>query len=153
MNILFVCSANVSRSFLAEVLLTHELRQRGLEDISVASAGIYSFPGNSPDPKMVEYLEGMGIPLQGHSARRITREDVDWADLILVMEQDHATAIAGMWPEAIEKVELLSGSISDGQAVDDIADPFGRSSYHYRLAQAQISIAIDALVKRLLKSA
>jgi protein-tyrosine-phosphatase len=153
MNILFVCSANVSRSFLAEVLLTHELRQRGLEDISVASAGLYAFPGNSPDPKMVEYLEGVGIPLQDHSARRITREDVDWADLILVMEQDHATAIAGMWPEAREKVELLSRSISDGQGVDDIADPFGRSSYHYRLAQAQISIAIKALVERLLRSA
>jgi protein-tyrosine-phosphatase len=153
MNILFVCSANVSRSFLAEVLLTHELRQRGLEDISVASAGLYAFPGNSPDHKMVEYLLGMGIPLQGHSARRITRGDVDWADLILVMERDHATIIEGMWPEARGKVELLSGSIPNGQAAEDIADPFGRSSYHYRLAQAQISIAIKALVKRLLKSA
>jgi protein-tyrosine-phosphatase len=152
MNILFVCSANVSRSFLAEVLLTHELSQCGLEDISVASAGLYAFPGNSPDPKMVEYLEDMGIPLHGHSARRITSEDVDLADLILVMERDHATIIEGMWPEAREKVELLGRSISNGQAVDDIADPFGRSSYHYRLAQAQISIAIKALVKRLLKS-
>lgn len=30
---------------------------------------------------------------------------------------------------------------------DDIPDPVGRSPYHYRLAQAQISMAVDGMIE------
>jgi hypothetical protein len=47
-------------------------------------------------------------------------------------------------------VELLGKLISEGQHKDDVIDPFGKFLYHYRLAQAQITMAISALVKRLI---
>lgn len=150
MNILFVCSGNISRSFLAEMLLKYELVLQGLENVFVSSAGLYAFSGNPPDPKIVDHLQKMGISVEGHAARQITKGDVDWADLILVMERDHATMIERLWPEVKGKVELLGGFSSDGPAVDDIVDPFGKSSYHYRLAQAQITFAIKSFVKRVL---
>jgi protein-tyrosine-phosphatase len=150
MNILFVCSGNVSRSFLAEALLRHEVELQGLENISISSAGLYGFPGSPPDPKMVEYLHTMGISVKEHAARQITKEDVEWADLILVMERDHVERIGGLWPELKGKVKLLGIFISDDRIVDEIIDPFGRFSYHYRLAQAQISYAIKSLVEKIL---
>lgn len=150
MNILFVCSGNISRSFLAEMLLRNEVELLKLDNISISSAGLFAYPGASPDPKIVEYLSKMGISTKSHGARQITKDDVDWADHTLVMERDHARMIERLWPEVKDKVELLGKFISEGQNVDDIIDPFGKSPYHYRLAQAQITLAIRSLVKGLL---
>lgn len=136
---------------MAEMLLRNEIEQLKLDNISISSAGLFAYPGSPPDPKMVEYLSEMGVSIKGHEARQITKDDVDWADLILVMERDHATMIERLWPEVRGKVELLGRFVSEGQTVvDDIPDPFGRSSYHYRLAQAQITMAIRSFVKKVL---
>ena len=149
MNILFVCTGNISRSFLAETLLTREIEQRKLRNISVSSAGLFVHPGNRPDPEMVALLSKTGIPVKGHKAKQITEQDMDWADHILVMEEEHALMINRSWPEVAGKVELLGNYISEGHNPVDIADPFGRSPYHYRLAQSQITLAINSLVKSL----
>jgi len=149
MNILFVCSGNISRSFLAEMLLKNEIARLKTDDISIASAGLFAYPGNPPDPDMVDFLTRMEITVKKHAAKQIAKQDVDWADLIIVMEKDHAAGINKMWPEVKGKVELLGSLILEGQNPDDIIDPFGKSTYHYRLVQAQISLAIKNLVKRL----
>lgn len=133
------------------MLLRNETEQLKLDNISISSAGLFAYPGSPPDPKMVEYLSGMGVSIKGHEARQITKDDVDWADLILVMEAEHARMIERLWPEVKGKVELLGGFVSEGQTVvDDIPDPFGKSSYYYRLAQAQITLAIRGFVKKVL---
>jgi len=147
MNILFVCSGNISRSFLAEILLKNEIKQLKADSISVASAGLHAYPGNPPDSKMIEYLSKMGITAKNHKAKQITKQDVDWAHLILAMEKEHKTVLKELWPGIGDKVKRLGRFISEDQKTDDIIDPFGRSSYHYRLAQAQITLAIKNLVK------
>ncbi|MBW1803895.1 MAG: low molecular weight protein arginine phosphatase [Deltaproteobacteria bacterium] len=149
MNILFVCSANVSRSFFAEMLLRHELSSEGIKNVDVLSAGLLAYQGSPPDPKMLEYLLKIDVPVTLHESRQITGEDVGWADRIIVMERGHAKEIKKTWPGATDKVELLGRYIS-AAGEDNIVDPFGRSSYHYRLSQSQIRMAIKNLVKQLL---
>ena len=149
MNVLFVCSGNVSRSFLAETLLRHEMDLLGRRDVSASSAGLYAFPGSPADPKMVRYLETLGIGVPAHEARQVSPEDVDRADLIVVMEREHAQEIALQWPGTGAKVELLSKYLPGAPMEDDVADPFGRSPYHYRLAQSQITLAVKSLSQRL----
>ena len=56
MNVLFVCTANISRSFLAEKLMKHAVKARDLNHVFTRSAGVYAEPGRPPDPKMVKYL-------------------------------------------------------------------------------------------------
>jgi protein-tyrosine-phosphatase len=150
MKVLFVCSGNVSRSYLAEMLLRHRVEMGALSNISVLSAGLFAFPGNHPDPHMVEYLQNRGINPGHHEARQMSKEDIDWADLILVMEKEQEEMIENRWPEAEGKVELLGRYSSGGPIASDIIDPFDRSLYHYRLSQAQISFAIESLVKGVL---
>jgi protein-tyrosine phosphatase len=147
MNILFVCTANVSRSFLAEKLLINELGS--LKGVSVSSAGLYAFPGSPPDPVMVAYLLGKRVPAEGHSARQVRIEDIRWADMILVMQKDHAADLEKTWPEARAKTKLLGIYIAGALGGDDIVDPYGKSPYHYRLAQSQITLAVKALAKSL----
>ena len=147
MNVLLVCSANISRSFLAEQLMRHEIKQRQINSIKVRSAGVYANPGYPPDPNMVEYLKDLDIISGAHESRRIEKEDILWADHILVMENAHAAEIVRMWPEAGEKVDLLGRFVSGGQTADDVIDPYGRSPYHYRLAQAQVSMGVKNFIE------
>ena len=149
MNVLFVCSGNVSRSFLAEALLRHETDLRGQRDVSVSSAGLYAFPGSPADPKMVRYLETLGVKASPHAARQVSQGDVDRADLIVVMEREHAHEIAQQWPGAATKVQLLVTYLPGVPMEDDVVDPFGRSPYHYRLAQSQITLAVKSLSQKL----
>ena len=151
MNILFVCSANISRSFLAEMLLKNEIESLGIEGISVSSAGLFAYPGVPPDSEMVNYLSKMGISVKDHESRRMTEDDVEWADLILVMERGHREIIRESWPQAGDKVELLGSLLSPTGYADDVIDPFRRTRYHYRLAQSQITLATKTLVQRLTK--
>ena len=62
MNVLFICTANVSRSFLAEMLLRHEIDRKNLKDVFVSSAGVLAAEGYPPDSKMIEYLLNLDIP-------------------------------------------------------------------------------------------
>lgn len=149
MNILFVCTGNVSRSFLAQRLLEHEIQMHEICDIAVSSAGLYAYPGNPPDPKIVDYLLKKGVRVARHEARQIAKEDLDWADQILVMEKNHAKVLEETWPEVKEKVELLGKFATGGIIDDEIVDPFGKSPYHYRVAEAQITLAVENLIKEL----
>ena len=149
MNILFVCSANVCRSFLAEMLTRNEVEERHLEGYSIASAGLFAAAGHPPDPQMVKYLSDMGIPISEHLSKKVEQEDVDWADHIVVMEKKHEDIIVESWPEAGEKVTRLGSFLTHTEIEDDIVDPFKRTSFHYRLAQSQITLALKALVQKI----
>ncbi len=135
---------------MAETLLRNEIEILKDDSISVASAGLYAYPGSPPDRRMIKYLLKMGITAKNHEARQITKQDVDWADLILVMEKEHKTALKELWPDVGVKLKRLGRYISEDQKTDDIIDPFGRSPYHYRLAQSQITLAIKNFVKSII---
>ena len=131
------------------MLLKDGIRKHGIENISVASAGLHAYPGNPGDPKIMEYLFYMEIPFENHESKQLTEAELEWADLVLVMEKYHIETIVSQWPESKDKIELLGVYIQGGPFTDDITDPYGRSSYHYRAMQSQISLAVEALVKKL----
>ncbi|MEW6670360.1 MAG: hypothetical protein AB1427_01575 [Thermodesulfobacteriota bacterium] len=149
MIVLFVCTANISRSFLAEMLFRDAIDRNNLKDVLVSSAGIHAGSGYPPDSKMIEYLLKQNVKVADHASRQVRQEDVDTADLILVMEKAQAEQIIRRWPQAADKVELLGSYVSADSPADDIIDPYGRSPYHYRLAQSQISLAIERIVQNL----
>jgi protein-tyrosine-phosphatase len=109
-------------------------------------------PETGGDPKMLDHLLKKGISGEDHKTRQITKEDMDWADRILVMEKRHAEILENMWPGAKTKVDFLGRYASGGLIDDDIIDPYGKSPYHYRVTEAQISLGIEALAKELLQS-
>jgi protein arginine phosphatase len=152
MNILFVCTGNVCRSYLAEMLLRHEISKNRLDGINAASAGILDYSGIEADPVMTNYLAGLNVPAGDHLSRTISEEDIEWADRIFVMEKRHRDFINDHWPEAAGKVERLGKYISPDQPEEDIIDPYGKSLYHYRVVQSQISQAIKTLFTKLVQN-
>ena len=75
-RVLFVCVQNAGRSQLAQAL--YELRGG-----DARSAG--SSPGDEIHEAVVEALEEIGVDVSHRVPRALTRDDVEWADLVVTM--------------------------------------------------------------------
>jgi len=75
-NVLFVCVQNAGRSQMAQAFY----ERRGGE---ARSAG--SDPADELHPVVVETMDEVGIDLGGRVPKRLEREDVEWADLVVTM--------------------------------------------------------------------
>jgi len=75
-RVLFVCVHNAGRSQIAQALY----ERRGGE---ARSAG--SDPAQELHEAVVEALEEIGIDVSGRTPHKLTRDDVEWADLVVTM--------------------------------------------------------------------
>src|SRR5580765_7330309 len=105
MHVLFVCTGNTCRSPVAEAMMQEALASRGVEQVTVSSAGTGAWDG-APVSEGA-YLVGLehGLDLSEHRARLLTRELVKSADLILTMSGSHRARVAELGGE--DKVHLL----------------------------------------------
>jgi len=78
-NVLFVCIQNAGRSQIAEALF--ERAAAGAHH--ARSAG--SRPATRVHPEVVEVMRELGIELSGNLPHRLSREDQEWADVVVTM--------------------------------------------------------------------
>jgi len=149
MKLLFVCSANIVRSFMAERILKGKLEQIKRNDVEVTSAGLVDMKSIPADPIAVGMLEEHGFDASNHQARLLSEEMLSDADTIIVMEILHRHMIIEQYPQESKKIYLLKSFLPDynERLSGDIQDPYKRSLYHYRLCFSEIFLAIDGLVK------
>jgi protein-tyrosine phosphatase len=149
-NILFVCNANIVRSFMAERVLKSLLKSRRIREVRVSSAGLLDMQGASADTIARQILQEYGIDDEGHLSRLVNAEMIREADLIVTMEKKQLQLIGDQHPEAIPKLRALKSFLKDRDSVEtaeDIQDPYRRSIFQYRLCFAEISLAIGEMIK------
>lgn len=110
-HILVVCTGNICRSPMGEVVLQHRLEQAGLTDVTVSSAGVSAEEsGNSMDSRARWTLKEAGYRVpRAHRAHRATPHELRDADLVLAMTLGHARALKAMLLDAsaeLSKVHL-----------------------------------------------
>ena len=76
---LFVCLHNAGRSQMSEALFTRAAQGRH----EARSAG--TMPGEHVHPEVVEAMAELGIDLADRTPRALTREDAEWADVVVTM--------------------------------------------------------------------
>ena len=170
LRILFVCTANISRSPYLELAA----RARGGEQLGVtfSSAGVYARNDTLVDPGMAVELTARGIASEDFRSRRLTPSLVDEADLVLTAEASHRAAILDEHPIATRKVltvgqadralDRLDASVGraefaaalvaarGGATVDlDIVDPYRRGPEAARACALILDTVVDRLVARL----
>ncbi len=148
MKILFVCTGNTCRSFMAEALARKLLQERGRSDIEVASAGIYVSQGTPAADAALEVLAGMEVSTEEHRASPLTPKAVAEAALILTMTASHREQVKEKLPEAAGKIFTLAEyARADGGA--DVPDPVGQPVATYRECARRLQELITRLLDRL----
>lgn len=114
-EILVVCTGNICRSPMAVGLLRQDLADRGL-DVDVRSAGLLT-EGRPASAHAIDVLGARGIDLRSHTSRRIVREDVAGADLILAMARRHLREAVVLHPPTFLRTYTLKELVRRGTEV------------------------------------
>ncbi|PLZ04257.1 exopolysaccharide biosynthesis protein [Burkholderia sp. WAC0059] len=126
-DVLIVCHANVCRSPAAEQLFRARQRESAATHApSFHSAGLCAIDGADMDPVMQRLLAERGVEVGEHRSRRLTRDLVRAADLVLVTEQRQVSGVEKVEPTARGKVYTLGKWESS-----DVADPHGLDEAAY----------------------
>ena len=109
MKVVFVCTANVFRSVVAEGVCRKFLKEQELDGIiTVNSAGIGDSCGNQrPAPILREFLAKRGIDVGEHRSKRLTEETIRTAGFIVPMTRRQERKILTTFPSAEGKTYLL----------------------------------------------
>jgi protein-tyrosine-phosphatase len=131
---------------MAEALLRGALAARGLDQVTVSSAGTGAWDG-APVSEGA-YLVGLenGLDLSNHSARLLTREVVRGADLVLVMSGHHLARVVELG--GADKVHLLTDYAGRDEGHGEVSDPYGSDLASYRTTFAELQELIGAVVSR-----
>lgn len=166
-TILTICTANICRSPVMEILFRARLDPQRFE---IASAGVRGWDAAPVDSMVVLELARLGHDAAGHKSRTLDVHHLDQADLVLTAAREHRAAVLAMSPRALRKTFTLLefAALADGIEADsledlvaeasrrrstapadvDIPDPFKREpEVHHRVAD-QIAAAVEVVVGR-----
>jgi len=129
-RICFVCTGNICRSPMAEVVLRHEAASLGLSELVVAdSAGTAADVGFGIDRRARTALEGRGYVPHRHSARQFDPAWFPERELVIALDRGHLTRLRSQapTPELAGRVRLLLSfpvGLADAGRSVEIPDPY-----------------------------
>ena len=147
MDILLVCTGNTCRSSMAEGIFNQILKENDDDDIHVTSAGISVYVSTSASEEAICAMEEMDIDISDHMSSQVTEEDVENADLVLVMTTGHKNILIDLFPDSADKIFTLLEYAYRNE--EDIADPFGMDQDAYRQCAIEIKGAIEKVYDRI----
>jgi protein-tyrosine phosphatase len=148
MHVLFVCTANINRSFMAEVIFKERRKKHGKQHITASSAALVDMKGAPADPIATKILLESGFDGTDHHSTLLADQLVSESDIIGVMEEKQRRIILERFPEAEAKIHLLKSYTKGYQDTDpDISDPYRMSVYYYRLCFSEIYLAVEGMLE------
>ena len=146
-SILVVCKGNICRSPLAEAYLKHLVEKHGLPT-TVQSAGLETSFGKPAHHFAQTVGADGGLMMDKHATQPLHKEQVQQADMILVMEWRQRRRVIKLYPEAKSKVFLLRQFYD--QSVREVADPYSGTLEDFQTCFSMIKHACDVLVAKVL---
>lgn len=141
-----VCTGNICRSPMAEVVLRAKLAEAGVEDVEVTSSGTGSWHAGDPmDDRAAAALARHGYDGSRHVARQFEPRWFAGRDLVLGLDAGHVSVLA---QQAGAETADLADRV-DAFDVRDVPDPYYGDDAGFDAVLDQIEKAADAWVARI----
>lgn len=147
-NILVVCTGNICRSPIAEVLM-QDYALRRQRDLHVKSASVMGLNDKPAHRHAQAVVKEVGLDLSQHRAQPVTEELAQWADYVLGMEIQHSSKLRARYPFLEDKL-LLMGSFG---GMVEIQDPLGSWRRKFRITRDELQRCTQAFVDQLPRQA
>ncbi|WP_449386017.1 low molecular weight protein-tyrosine-phosphatase [Cellulomonas soli] len=157
-RVMTVCTGNICRSPMAEVVLRDRFEAAGLGDrVVVDSTGVSDEEHGHPiDRRARAVLVAHGYPAgEGHRARQVRATDLPARDLVLAMTAAHARALRRLAdPEVASRVVMFRSfdpaapRVAPGESehVLDVDDPWYGGPDDFEECLVQVEAAADGIV-------
>ena len=145
-RVTFVCTGNTCRSPMAEVIARTWLKERGIDGIDVASAGILAGEGHPASGGARWAASERGLNLDPHRASLLTADMIARSDLILTMSHSHRSVVEDHGGEGrTHRLRDYAGEQGDVQ------DPFGGPDHVYEATFREIETLVSRALERLVR--
>ena len=146
-SILFVCTANMCRSPMAEVLFEEIVRNEGeAEEWWIDSAGVSAFDGEQATNNTRLVAAERELDLSAHRSKLTSRAVVEPFSLVLVMEERHRLMLREAFPDLSDRIYLLTEMIG---RTEDVHDPIGTDIANYRAMAEEVNTALTEGLNRI----
>lgn len=141
-TVLFVCTANICRSPLAEVLFRAWLQRKAVPGVwRVGSAGTWAEPGGAAAAYSQVMATERGLGLAEHKSRPVVVPLLAEADIVLCMALGHREALQAEFPQHAHKVYLWPALAG---LAGDVTDPYGGPLAGY----VEMAATLEALIEQ-----
>lgn len=130
-TVLFVCTANITRSPSAECMFkSHADKSHHKWDIG--SAGVRAINGIGPNTVIGFILNRRGLSVAKHRSRLVDRKLINRYHWIIVMEKKHQETLIDQFPDAAERIHVMRefGTFQPPDEID-MPDPTGKEVENY----------------------
>jgi protein-tyrosine phosphatase len=166
MRLLFVCTGNICRSPMAEVVLRSLAADSALRDGSVlgdrlviSSAGTTSWHEGEPmNPRARAALEARGYVGDGHVARAFETSWLESADLVVCLDRGHRQTLAGLGRAAAgddrheDRLVLLRSFDEHAGGAVDVPDPYNGDEIEFEACLDMVEEGCRGLATQLARS-
>ncbi|MBW9109506.1 low molecular weight phosphotyrosine protein phosphatase [Microbacterium trichothecenolyticum] len=151
-RVVFVCTGNICRSPMAEVVFRDFADASGLgARVASTSAGTGDWHvGEQADLRTIEALERAGYDGRHHRARQFTHADFARSDLVVALDRSHERILRG-WARTegdADKIALLL-SFDPAARTMDVPDPYYAGPGMFDEVLGMIESASRALFRQL----
>jgi len=128
------------------MLLNHYscLKNSGIE---ASSAGVFAQSYFEVPQKIKDYLKSKGIEPAPHTPKFVSREDIEFSDAVLVMENMHYEILTDNFPQFTDKIYLFNDYIFGKEK--DVEDPISESGSKFIKSMDMLDKAIKTLLEKI----